>query len=141
MAEGESGGAGMPGNRVLLVDDDEEVTGALGELLTRSGFQVTIAGKGAEALELLEGGRFDAMVLDLAMPGTGGVGVLAEIRRRHVSLPVIIYSSYLGVFDEDELREMGVSRVMMKPASGGEMVGALQEVIAQGSGAGEGGES
>ncbi len=136
MTDGGASGEKAAGKRVLFVDDDDQLTSTFGELLGKVGFEVTTAGNGRQALGLLGKGCFDAMVLDLAMPGTGGIGVLKELRRRDSALPVIIHSGYLGMFDEDDLRDVGAYRVMTKPVGLKELVDTLREAIDGGSGGG-----
>jgi CheY-like chemotaxis protein len=77
--------------RVLVVDDDELVQKSTGRVLHAFGHEATIAGSGEEALRLLENGHeFDAIVLDLNMPGIGGAATLAAVRSRWADIPVLL---------------------------------------------------
>jgi DNA-binding response OmpR family regulator len=68
-------------DRVLLVDDDPTLTASLQGGLVAEGFDVTVSGDGADALEMLEHSRFDVIVLDLMLPGVNGCAAGATRRR------------------------------------------------------------
>src|SRR5437867_8186727 len=78
---------------VLLVDDEPDIVLVARVLLEQAGYRVIEASGGKEALELLETQEPDVMFLDLGMPGTDGWGVLEELRRRDMQLPVIVLSA------------------------------------------------
>ena len=78
--------------RILIVDDDPVQRRLLDNMVRRFGYEAVLAEGGAEAMRLLtaaEGPAFDAVVLDLVMPGLDGHGVLARLREGGVSLPII----------------------------------------------------
>lgn len=80
---------------VLVVDDDEPTRALIARLLTRElRVQVTLAGTCEEALRLADRRKFDVILLDLLMPGVGGIEVLRQIRSRslNVQTPVVIVS-------------------------------------------------
>ena len=81
-----SGGAGAPGIRVLIVDDDRDIREALGEILADDGFAVEAAWNGETALDRLEAGfRPDVIILDLMMPVMDGL-TFRELQRKHPAL-------------------------------------------------------
>lgn len=69
-------------HRILIVDDDILVLEALQELLSSSGYEVKTATRGQEALEILDQGRFDLLILDVVMPKMTGFDVCREVRKR-----------------------------------------------------------
>jgi CheY-like chemotaxis protein len=75
-----------PGGAVLVVDDEPEVAGMLGEVLARAGHRVVIAAGGREALALLRGRSFDAVLCDLRMPDLDGPGLLAALAEERPEL-------------------------------------------------------
>jgi two-component system chemotaxis response regulator CheY len=82
--------------RVLIVEDDPEIQAALSELLMHEGYEVDIAGNGADAISFLEGHiRPCAVLVDLLMPGIVGQELLEYIREddRLASIPVAIVSA------------------------------------------------
>ena len=71
----------MP-HKILVVDDDILMLEALEELLTSSGYEVRVASRGQEALEILDKEHFDLLILDVVMPKMTGFDVCKEVRRR-----------------------------------------------------------
>ena len=71
----------MPTHRVLIVDDEAAIRRGLRTTLNGLGFEVSEAARGEEALSLLKTSRFDAVLLDLNMPGIGGVETCRRVRR------------------------------------------------------------
>ncbi|GLH74989.1 hypothetical protein GETHLI_34910 [Geothrix limicola] len=89
------------GHRVLLVDDDDLFLGSVRCLLEAMGHAVTTASSGEEALEKLEGDLpLDAIILDMNMPGLGGLGTLPRLRVLRPTLPVLLAT---GRADQDVL--------------------------------------
>lgn len=72
--------------RILVVDDDRSIRGLIGHLLHRHGMEVEYAEDGAGALELVRGGDFDAVLLDLMMHGMNGFDFLHAVRREKPEL-------------------------------------------------------
>jgi DNA-binding response OmpR family regulator len=80
--------------RILLVDDEADIRVTLGALLERSGYAVTTADSGEQALQLLEQQTFDLLLTDLKMPGIDGMQVVAAAKQRHPDLPVIVLTGH-----------------------------------------------
>jgi PAS domain S-box-containing protein len=117
--------AGAPRGRVLLVDDDALVRRAVGRLLAKDGWVVDEAREGGEALaRVAERADYRAVVLDLNMEGVSGEAVLAELRRRRPSLPVVVLSGYVEAIE----RLKGAAAVLHKPATDRDLLEALARV-------------
>jgi len=87
--------------RVLLIDDEDLVRFATGEMLRELGHDVTDVGSGPEALDLLAGGlEVDAVVTDYKMPRMDGAELARRIRESRPSLPVLIITGYTGISDD-----------------------------------------
>jgi two-component system response regulator AtoC len=112
---------------VLVVDDEESVRTFLAELLGNAGYQVRCAGSGAQALEMLEGGSFDAVLLDVVMPEMSGLEVLRHYRNAGGTAPVIVLSALAGADDAVRALKMGASDYLSKPFSNDE----LEDVLAR----------
>ena len=83
--------SGLRSLQVMLVDDDELIQGSVPLILQALGHRVSAAGSGEEALGLLEQGlRPDVIILDMNMPGLGGVGTLPRLRRQLPEVPVLL---------------------------------------------------
>ncbi|MEO8796658.1 MAG: response regulator [Polyangiaceae bacterium] len=106
---------------VLVADDDDDMRGLMAATLKRDGYRVVEAKDGGELLELLRdasdeiGERFDIVVTDVRMPRLSGLGVLQELKRARMHLPVIVVT----VFGDDSMhivaRRLGAVGVLRKP--------------------------
>ncbi|MGH2857154.1 MAG: response regulator, partial [Solirubrobacteraceae bacterium] len=118
--------------RVVVADDSALMRRIVSNLLIRGGIDVVGAAKdGDEALALCERERPDAMTLDLAMPGMGGIDVLRELRRRPgLSMPVVVVSAFSpsqGARAVDALAE-GAFELVPKPGANAD-VGTFEESL------------
>ena len=101
--------------QVLLVDDEQEYIESLSERMALDGIDSEIAFSGKEGLEALEKHPPDVMVLDLRMPGMGGMEVLERVRRDHPQVQVIILTGHGGAQSEREARDLGAFDYLEKP--------------------------
>jgi two-component system chemotaxis response regulator CheB len=120
--------------RVVVADDSALMRRIVTNLLTRGGIDVVGAAKdGDEALELCARERPDAMTLDLAMPGLGGIEVLRELRQRGVALPVVVVSAFSpaqGARAVDALAE-GAFELVPKPSGQAEVSQFEENLLAK----------
>lgn len=122
---GSPDGIAAANGTVLLVDDDAAVRGVTAAQLSDLGYEVLEAGDAGEAIRSLESrGDVDAVLSDVAMPGTDGVTLAAELRRRRPGLPVLFMT---GHADRDRLRG---EAVLDKPFTLHALAAALAERIA-----------
>jgi DNA-binding response OmpR family regulator len=107
--------------KILLVDDEKAFVDTLAQRLAMRNFDVEIAYDGAQAVERLTGrlkmkeSRPDVLVLDVKMPGIGGIEVLRWLRGVDTALPVLIMSGYSSEKDEAVAEKLGVSEFLKKP--------------------------
>ena len=101
--------------RILIVDDEERFRNTMSKLLTVEGYEVSIAGTGQEALEMLRLNLHDLVILDVRMPEMNGVQVLSEIKKIDVSLEVIIMTGYASVDTAKEIMKLGAYDYLLKP--------------------------
>jgi CheY-like chemotaxis protein len=80
--------------RILVVDDEEGIRLLYKEELEEEGYEVDLAAAGTEAIEKLKRAKPDLVILDLKMPGMGGLEVLERIREQDKELPVVISTAY-----------------------------------------------
>jgi DNA-binding NtrC family response regulator len=100
---------------VLIADDDRQLRTLLAEFLTTEGFEVLQASDGVEALQAVEMGRPDVMLLDIMMPRLGGLRTLDAIHAFDPNLPVVVMT---GTLDAETLRRAifsGATTVLTKP--------------------------
>ncbi len=102
--------------KILVADDDRQMRRLLRMVLERDGYHVAEAADGLDALEAIEAGQFDLMILDLDMPRLDGIGVLEELRARVVtsSLPVIVLTARTGEA-ETQVLDLGAQDFLTKP--------------------------
>jgi len=105
------------GQRVLLVEDEENLRRLLRDVLERSGFVVSEAGDGIEALEQIDKSAPDIVVLDLDLPKLDGYGVLRRLRSRRetASLPVLVLTAKGDEDSEVLVFEFGATEYISKP--------------------------
>lgn len=100
---------------VLVVDDDEGVRDILKQTLQMRGYVVKTAVDGVDALETLEFGPVNLIVLDLSMPRKDGLSVLAELRDRPNAPPVIVMTGSTNIADIEEAGRQGARTCLNKP--------------------------
>lgn len=115
----------MDSLRVLFVDDEEELVSAVVERLELRGIEAVGATSGRAALDLLDAGAFDVVVLDVKMPGLGGIDVIRAARRRHPDLKVVLMTGHGSLEDADLGLSLGAIAYLQKPVD----LEALIEII------------
>ena len=119
--------------RVLVVDDSDDTTAMLRQLLQFAGAEVATAASGAEALRLAEGRDFDIVVSDLAMPGMDGYELLRELRSRPrtAEVPALAVTGFGQSEDADRTRAAGFSAHLAKPVEIASLVEAALAALGQ----------
>ncbi|WP_328646926.1 response regulator transcription factor [Amycolatopsis sp. NBC_00348] len=128
------GRRGAPGRRVLVVDDDPRVRTVVTWQLEAEGFRVAEAPDGRRALETIEREHLDLVILDLALPGVGGLDVLRRLRDGEraaggTALPVIVLSGRSGETDRIVGLDLGADDYLVKPFSPGELAARVRSVL------------
>jgi len=100
---------------VLLVDDEEQFLDALSSRLETRGYRVDTVTTGKDAVDLIEGKTFDAIVLDLAMPGIDGLETLRRIKEKRPDLEIIMLTGHATVKSGIEAMKMGAEDYLEKP--------------------------
>jgi len=113
---------------LLVVEDEESFIDALEIGLDREGFKVTIARDGQEALDKLEEGKFDAILLDLMLPKVSGLDVCRTIRAKS-DIPIIIVSAKSEEVDMVLMLELGADDYVTKPYRLRELVARIRAVL------------
>lgn len=111
--------------RVLIVDDEAELVSALEERLNLRGFEASGVTTGAEALSLLAKKPFDVVLLDLKMPGLGGLEVIRRIKEEQPDLKVILLTGWGSEEDAKKGKELGAFDYLMKPVKISDLVQVL----------------
>ena len=114
--------------RVLVVEDEESFSEALGYLLRKEGFEVTVADTGPDALAEFERGGADLVLLDLMLPGLSGIEVCQRLRQSS-TVPVIMLTAKDSEIDKVVGLEIGADDYMTKPFSSRELVARIRAVL------------
>jgi two-component system, OmpR family, response regulator len=112
--------------RVLVVEDEKELAGMLVRGLDEAGFRVDTALDGPTAIRKATESDFDALVLDVMLPGASGFEVCAELRRRRVWTPILMLTARDSVEDRVDGLEGGADDYVPKPFAFAELVARLR---------------
>ena len=115
-------------NRLLIIDDDAELTGLLRELLEPDGFAVEACATGAGAARRATEGHYDLVVLDVMLPEVSGFDVLKQIRRAS-SIPVILLTARGDDVDRVVGLEIGADDYVPKPFNARELTARIRAVL------------
>ncbi len=119
--------------RVLVVDDLPEMRGLIGTLLEREGYRAIFAKNGREAVELFRTDRPDVILMDVQMPGMGGVEATQETRRLESGgderTPIIALTAHAVKGDRENYLRSGMDDYVSKPISREELFGAVAAAV------------
>ena len=116
------------GLRILLIEDDDRLAELTARYLERHGARVSRAGDGRAGLAAIERAPFDAIVLDLMLPGRDGVEVCREVRRRH-AVPIVMVTARGEEADRVIGLEAGADDYVVKPFSPRELVARVRAML------------
>ena len=122
-----------PRHRVLIVDDEESTRLLIARLLTRGmKLEAQLAGTCEQALRLARNYAYDAILLDLLMPGIGGLELLRSIRRgsANMTTPVLVVSMLADAQTIERCRAAGADAHLAKPVEGHSLVAAVKKLLA-----------
>ncbi|HVT64360.1 MAG TPA: response regulator transcription factor [Mycobacteriales bacterium] len=114
--------------RILVVEDEESFSDALGYMLRREGFEVAIAATGPGGLEEFDRAGADLVLLDLMLPGLSGLEVCRALRQRS-EVPVIMLTAKDSEVDKVVGLEIGADDYVTKPFSARELVARIRAVL------------
>ena len=115
--------------RILVVDDESAIRRALRPPLIELGFQVVDVSRGEEALQMLRAGGFDVVLLDVNMPGIGGIETLRRIRAFAPRLPILMLTVRDAEEEKVEALELGADDYVTKPFSMRELIARIRTAV------------
>lgn len=121
----------MSGSTILVADDDATIRQNLRTLLESEGYAVVEAGEGREAARVIESGAVAAALLDLKMPGYGGMDVLRDHREAIEETPVIVVTAYGGSAAAIEAMRLGAYDYITKPFDLDEVLFTVRRAVTQ----------
>ena len=108
---------------ICIVDDDEPVADSLQALLETFGFNVQSYGSGSEFL------ADERQLIDQHMPGTSGLDVVDNLRRRGIQIPTILISGRLDASIRERATRLGVRELLDKPVPAGRLIQAIRAIL------------
>jgi two-component system, OmpR family, response regulator len=118
--------------RILIVEDEAKMAGLLQRGLTREGMAVDVVGSGEDALPRAQATEYDAIVLDLMLPGLDGLEVCQRLRGAGVWSPILMLTARDGVRDRVAGLDRGADDYLTKPFSYAELLARLRALFRRG---------
>ncbi len=115
--------------RILVIEDEIKVAALITAGLVEQGWAVESCGNGDEGLRLATANNFDAVVLDIMLPGRDGLSLLRKLRGEHNPVPVILLSARGDVNERVEGLELGADDYLPKPFSMIELVARIRAIV------------
>ena len=120
----------MEGQKILIVEDDADISGLLVKIMEGAGYQVRQTFSGTEALFCMERELPDCVLLDLMLPGMTGEAVLDQIRQKQKKeMPVLILSAKVSVQDKVKLLRLGADDYITKPFDPEEVIARVEAAM------------
>ncbi|MGW0434824.1 response regulator transcription factor [Micromonospora sp. NPDC003197] len=119
--------------RLLVVEDEVRLARALQRGLQAEGFAVDVAGDGPTGLDLARHGGYDAMILDVMLPGLSGYRVVRQLRAEEHWLPVLMLSAKDGEYDQADGLDCGADDYLTKPFSYVVLLARLRALLRRGA--------
>ncbi len=115
--------------RILVVEDEVNLAAAIEAGLTAEGYEVEVASDGDDGLWRAQEGQFDAIILDILLPGMNGYRVCATIREEGIHTPILMLTAKDGEYDEAEGLDTGADDYITKPFSFMVLLSRLRAVL------------
>lgn len=112
--------------RILLAEDERSLSRAVAALLEKNNYSVDAVYDGEEALAFLDGGNYDALILDIMMPKLDGLEVLRRLRQRGNPIPVLMLTAKAEVEDKVTGLDMGANDYLTEPFSTAELMARIR---------------
>ncbi len=116
-------------NKILLVDDDAELSTMLSQILTKEGYQLTLAADGEIGLARALSGSYDLILLDVMLPGIDGFQLLQRLRQQSRSTPVLMLTARGNDDDRVAGLELGADDYLPKPFYPKELVARVKALL------------
>ncbi len=121
----------MSEGKILVIDDEKSIRDSLRGVLEDEGFEIKEADSGESALQLIKKERFDAILLDVWLPGIDGIDVLMKIKEREDSSPVIMISGHANIETAVKATKIGAYDFLEKPLSSDRVILTIRNALKQ----------
>jgi two-component system copper resistance phosphate regulon response regulator CusR len=115
--------------RILLAEDEVKTAEYVKRGLTEAGYAVDLAFEGEEALWLSENNPYDAIILDVMMPGRDGFSIVRQLRRKGIGTPVLFLTARCDVADRIKGLDAGGDDYLVKPFSISELLARVRALL------------
>ncbi|WP_366502883.1 response regulator transcription factor [Ruminococcus difficilis] len=115
--------------RILFAEDDRDISKAVQTLLTRSGYSVDTVYNGRDAIDYIEQGDYDGVILDWMMPRLSGIEVLAQMRSNGITTPVLMLTARDAIEDRVEGLDTGADDYLPKPFAASELLARIRAML------------
>lgn len=119
--------------RILVVEDEPKVAGALQDGLAQEGFEAVLAATGEDGFFRLNEEPFDLVILDLMLPGRGGLEILETMRARGLATPVLVLTARDAVEDRVRGLDAGADDYLVKPFAFEELLARVRALTRRGA--------
>lgn len=116
---------------ILIVDDEDHMRLSMSLILQKENYHVETCANGKEALTQLKSQTYDLMFLDLNMPGMSGIELLAEVNKRHPTMPVLILTAYAELESAIQAIRLGARDYLIKPIEPVLILARVAEILAE----------
>lgn len=121
---------------ILIIDDSSTIRTLLADILSRNGFQTLIAGTMELALQDAERKEFDLAIIDIFMPGMGGIEGISKVRESNPDIKILAISAGYGDMDKDKALQaasmQGADMTLAKPFEEEELLAAINGLLGDG---------
>jgi DNA-binding NtrC family response regulator len=118
-------------SKILVVDDSPQISKALNDLLSASGYSVRTAPSGERALQIRESTAFDLIITDLKMTGMTGIDLARQVLQTTPHLPIVILTGFGDMDSVISALRLGVADYLKKPFSIDEVMSVVEREIAK----------
>lgn len=120
--------------RILVVEDEKKIAQLIRKGLRENGFAVDVLGHGDDAMEAILTTPFDAVVLDIMIPGRDGLSIIRQAREKGCRVPILLLTARGSVNERIEGLNLGADDYMSKPFSVDELAARLRALLRRGTG-------
>ena len=128
-ATGSAAGDGSQRPRVLLCEDDKRIRDSIADALGAAAFEVETAERAVDAIQKVMRESYEALLLDLKLPGLGGLDAISVVKRFDESLPIIVMTGHASYEIEQAARAAGIFYYLVKPFSMDELTKAVRAAV------------
>jgi DNA-binding response OmpR family regulator len=115
--------------RILVCDDDPRMRDTIVETLATEAFQVDTADRAVDAIQRIMHGSYRALILDLKLPGLGGLDAISVVKQFDASLPIIVMTGHASYETEQAARAAGIFYYLVKPFNLDELIAAVRAAV------------